>query len=176
MVTSVRRELNWLAINNDSLGDRRIFAGMLLMAWVLSLGAGVALAEAPLGPAFPQNSLSARGLLSQPEILPVDEAFVLSLNESDETLQIHWLIQPGYYLYKDKLFVEGLSGALSLPEGELKQDEIFGEVQVYHGELRIEVPVAAIDPRVTITLGYQGCATAGFCYPPQKRTINLNNL
>jgi thiol:disulfide interchange protein DsbD len=116
----------------------------------------------------------------EPQFLPVDQAFVLTVNRQADEVQIHWLVQPGYYLYKDRLSFTGveLEGDLELPVGKQKVDEIFGEVEVYYHELVVNVPIPSgfsIDAD-KIVVGYQGCADAGLCYPPQKREFLVKNL
>ena len=52
------------------------------------------------------------------------------------TVEIGFRVEPGFYLYKDKISVRSLSetaraGQPNLPAGEMKTDEYFGEVEVY---------------------------------------------
>lgn len=113
------------------------------------------------------------------QFLPVDEAFSLTSNRVNDVLQLHWLIHKGYYLYKDRLSItsSGNQPSLSFPEGKLKNDEIFGEVEVYYDELVINLPLTQdlMGDNSNIIIGYQGCADAGLCYPPQKRSIQVGN-
>ncbi len=116
----------------------------------------------------------------QPEFLPVDEAFELSVARLDGSLQIRWLIHPGYYLYRDRFSFSSSKGALEadLPRGKEKFDEIFGDVEVFYDELSLDVPVPLNldEDSGQITIGYQGCADAGLCYPPQKRSFSVKEL
>lgn len=110
--------------------------------------------------------------------LPVDEAFVFQKQDhSDRQYGLSWQIAPGYYLYRSRLSMQTkLDGnwqplALDLPAGELKQDPNFGEVEVWHEAVAVDV---VLPPNVTEwRVRYQGCAEAGLCYPPQKRTFTL---
>lgn len=111
---------------------------------------------------------------SEPEFLPVDQAFSLSVN-SDDTGQVWatWQIADGYYLYRHQLSVDSDSASnirfKSIPKGEIKQDPYFGEVEVYHQQLKL--PLEIDNPRpyqASFTLTYQGCAERGLCYPPQS--------
>ncbi len=117
------------------------------------------------------------------EFLPVDEAFKPVLIARDgNTVEVAVQVTPGYYLYRDKLSVSTDStvaqlGQLELPEGELKVDEWFGEMQVYHDDVFAILPVARGSPEamdLTLTVGYQGCADGGLCYPPQTRSLTVS--
>jgi thiol:disulfide interchange protein DsbD len=125
------------------------------------------------------DPLSGRSF-DEPQFLPVDQAFVLTVNRQEDQLQIHWLVQPGYYLYKDRLSFTGVELEVDpeLPVGKQKIDEIFGEVEVYYHELLVNVPIPSgfVKEADKIIVGYQGCADAGLCYPPQKREFLVENL
>jgi thiol:disulfide interchange protein DsbD len=125
------------------------------------------------------DTLSGRSL-DEPQFLPVDQAFVLTVNRQGDQVQIHWLVQPGYYLYKDRLSFTGveLEADPELPVGKQKIDEFFGEVEVYYHELVVNVPIAGgfVKHADKIVVGYQGCADAGLCYPPQEREFLVKNL
>ncbi|MCU1758281.1 protein-disulfide reductase DsbD [Pseudomonas sp. 14P_8.1_Bac3] len=107
------------------------------------------------------------------EFLPVDKAFILTSErlESGET-QLFWQIADGYYLYQKRLKFDGLAPdhLPSLPDGESHSDEFFGEQPVYRQGLELKIPAGATGQ---IKVGYQGCADAGLCYPPQTRVIDL---
>lgn len=125
------------------------------------------------------DAFSARSFV-EPRFLPVDQAFVLTVNRQGNQIQLHWLVQPGYYLYKDRLSFAGveLEADLELPAGKQKMDEIFGEVEVYYDELVVNLPITAdlVKDADKIVVGYQGCADAGLCYPAQKREFLVKNL
>tara|TARA_R110002111_G_scaffold49486_2_gene87216 strand:- start:1280 stop:1690 length:411 start_codon:yes stop_codon:yes gene_type:complete len=110
--------------------------------------------------------------LDEPVILPVDEAFHLSVVSESGQLVLLWQIQPGYYLYRDKIRVKGSKRLKTpaLPPGLEKTDEYFGRVEVYYESLEVNLPRKA-DEKETFQVEYQGCADAGICYPPQKRTF-----
>jgi thiol:disulfide interchange protein DsbD len=108
---------------------------------------------------------------SQSLILPVEEAFRFGSYSEDSDLRIFWQVLPGYYLYRDK-FAISVAGKLVdvlLPEGDLRVDEIFGEVQVLEGLVEVSVELGA---DVLVEVHYQGCAAKGYCYPPQKKVLN----
>ncbi|VVN65003.1 protein-disulfide reductase DsbD [Pseudomonas fluorescens] len=110
---------------------------------------------------------------TKPEFLPVEKAFVFTSErlESGET-QLYWQITDGYYLYQKRLKFDGLPAELHpvLPEGESHSDEFFGEQQVYRQGLELKIPAGATGQ---IKVGFQGCADAGLCYPPQTQVVDL---
>ncbi|WP_219095284.1 protein-disulfide reductase DsbD [Pseudomonas sp. UMAB-40] len=110
---------------------------------------------------------------TKPEFLPVEKAFVLTSErlESGET-QLFWQITDGYYLYQKRLKFEGLPPEQQppLPVGEAHSDEFFGEQQVYRQGLELKIPAGATGQ---IKVGFQGCADAGLCYPPQTQVVDL---
>jgi thiol:disulfide interchange protein DsbD len=111
--------------------------------------------------------------------LPVDEAFRLTAQPiSRDWIEFTWAIAEGYYLYRHRLSFDAADTGASLgepliPDGERKSDEFFGEVEVYHDLLSVRVPVQAAGDRVTVEVGYQGCAEDGICYPPEKRSVTV---
>lgn len=125
------------------------------------------------------------GLVEQaPQFLEPDQAFIFSAEAIDgNTLRARFEIVDGYYLYRDKFQfslrdAEGLSlGDAISPPGKLKQDEYFGEMQVYYKQAEFILPVVrdkgtdAIP--VTVQARFQGCADAGLCYPPTTSSISL---
>ncbi|WP_392890625.1 protein-disulfide reductase DsbD [Pseudomonas migulae] len=110
---------------------------------------------------------------TKPEFLPVEKAFVFTSErlESGE-MQLYWQITDGYYLYQKRLKFEGLSAEHQpvLPEGESHSDEFFGEQPVYRQGLELKIPAGATGQ---IKVGFQGCADAGLCYPPQSQVVDL---
>jgi len=123
------------------------------------------------GLALPAGGLFGGG--SQDDFLPVEEAFALTVSpqENGATL-LYWRIAPGYYLYQQRLQFDGLPPERQpqLPEGEPYSDEFFGDSQIYRDSLELLIPPGAEN---SVRLGWQGCADAGLCYPPQTREVSL---
>lgn len=119
------------------------------------------------------------------EFLDPDVAFrpgVVASADGHELL-VRWEIAEGYYLYRNKLGVALDEGSgvvlqdMQLPAGDMKDDETFGRVEVYHNQVEARVPLnrsqtAPTDIRVK--LAYQGCAEAGICYPPQSKVLDVS--
>ena len=119
-------------------------------------------------------------LQTTPDFLPVDRAFVFSAGIEHGRVVAHWRMPQGYYLYRERLQLqpgEGLTlGPLATPPGKRIDDAYFGSTEVYYGQVRVDAPIQAwpeADVPVTVRFVYQGCAEAGLCYPPQKRTVTL---
>ncbi|MGE8099858.1 protein-disulfide reductase DsbD [Pseudomonas fluorescens] len=110
---------------------------------------------------------------TKPDFLPVGKAFVFTSErlESGET-QLFWQIADGYYLYQQRMKFDGLPDADKppLPLGEAHSDEFFGDQQVYRQGLELKIPAGTSGQ---IKVGFQGCADAGLCYPPQTQVIDL---
>ena len=112
------------------------------------------------------------------DFLPVREAFQLSLVDSTpQSIKLRFVATKGYYLYRHRFQFRAEPadvslGAAQLPKGEQKHDEYFGDVEVYHGILEVEVP--RTDQRAfTLVVTYQGCADKGLCYPPETERLDI---
>ncbi|WP_115558819.1 protein-disulfide reductase DsbD family protein [Xanthomonas dyei] len=147
-----------------------------LSRWI----ARCALLSAPVIAASLALVAPAAQAVSEADLLPVNQAFVLSAQaDSRDSIGLTWKIAPGYYLYRHRISVksgQGFSaGDLTLPEGESKHDEFFGQVQTYRKQLQATLAGKA-DPALktaVLQVQYQGCADAGVCYPPQRREIRV---
>lgn len=117
--------------------------------------------------------LAAAGWPALAEFLPPERAFALEARQQGGEVLLSWTIAEGYYLYRDKVQVRPLSGneaALApLPPGERHADEYFGATEVYRGTAQATVRATP----GAIEVGWQGCADAGLCYPPQARRIDV---
>lgn len=123
---------------------------------------------------------AASAAITQDDLLPVDEAFVLTASApTRERIEVRWKIADGYYLYRHRTGVEADAGfaaqPLQLPKGKAYRDEFFGDVETYRGELVAILPgrPASDTDSVSLKIKYQGCADAGICYPPQTRTLKV---
>lgn len=109
----------------------------------------------------------------KPDFLPVNQAFVLTHDrQADGQMRLFFQIQPGYYLYQKRLKFDGLPAAQhpQLPAALNHHDEFFGDSAVYRDQLELLLPA---DAQGQLRLGWQGCADAGLCYPPQTTLIDL---
>ncbi|MCP4300471.1 MAG: protein-disulfide reductase DsbD [Gammaproteobacteria bacterium] len=117
------------------------------------------------------------------EFPPVDEVFFPDVFPIDgNKVEVGFRIVPGFYLYKDKISVRSLSsnakaGRLELPEGKMKVDEFFGEMEVYLESILAPLAIARATPEamdLQLEVNYQGCAEGGLCYMPQTRVITVS--
>jgi len=142
---------------------------------VLSFTAAICLLPTLL-PAQAANVLSlfSNKTTSQPQFLPAADAFSFSHIQQKDKLNIFWQIADGYYLYKDKVRIT-IAGhqynAPDLPQGVEYQDEYFGEVKIIKNQLVLSIPIQNIASTANIQIQYQGCASAGLCYPPMTQSI-----
>ncbi|WP_313740650.1 protein-disulfide reductase DsbD [Pseudomonas sp.] len=117
--------------------------------------------------------LSANPFASKPDFLPVAQAFdVTHERQADGRWLINVRIQPGYYLYQKRLKFDGLpvEQRPALPPALNHHDEFFGDSPVYREQLVLQLPATA---HGTLRLGWQGCADAGLCYPPQTTVLDF---
>jgi thiol:disulfide interchange protein DsbD len=132
----------------------------------------------PSGAASEDLFRADNGLTDQPVFLPVDEAFQVTAQVTDEGwIRVDWNITDAYYLYRSRLAVSSAAGNLlgepQIPNGLKKQDEYFGDVEVYYHALTVTVPIETQTERFPITVEYQGCADAGLCYPPTRKVFEV---
>ncbi|HEY1151896.1 MAG TPA: protein-disulfide reductase DsbD [Pseudoduganella sp.] len=110
------------------------------------------------------------------DFLPPEQAFVLKAELRDaRSVTLRWTMPPGYHLYRERLSFSGPGvQPPRLPAGVRKFDENFGkEMETYCGALELSVPVQGAGP-FTLTVGYQGCADAGLCYPPVTTAFRID--
>jgi thiol:disulfide interchange protein DsbD len=117
------------------------------------------------------------------EFLPPEQAFpVVAEAEGPEMVVLNWEVADGYYLYLNKFkfrsLTEGMAaGEPELPTGETRHDEFFGEVRIARGLVEVWLPLArtaGAGDRLSLEVGSQGCADAGFCYPPHRQTLRID--
>jgi thiol:disulfide interchange protein DsbD len=119
-----------------------------------------------------------------PEILEPEQAFRLTVLRDDAgNIDLKFLVADGQYLYRDrfKLVANGrqiVASALKWPSGMVKQDPTFGKVVVYRKSVDLHLPASMLggpgaDNALELSVTSQGCADAGFCYPPLRQKITL---
>jgi len=118
---------------------------------------------------------------AEPDLLEPQQAFRFDARVvSPNTVEVRYIVAPGYYLYRDRLRFSAQPASIALdapqlPPGKMKKDEFFGEMQIYRGEVLIRVPFRNPDgaSSLTLTAVSQGCADAGVCYVPQEQQAQL---
>lgn len=122
------------------------------------------------------------GLFDAPgrsNFIPADQAFVFDFQQNQHDLTLTWQVKEGYYLYRKQVSIapaQASVGALQLPAGEWHEDEFYGKSEIYRQGLRVPVTVNQADKGATLTVTYQGCADAGFCYPPETKVVPLSEV
>ncbi len=116
-----------------------------------------------------------------PELLEPEKAFAFSARVAGpDSVEVRYVIAPGYYMYRDKFrFVldpaAASGGDPHLPRGKIKKDEFFGETEVFRDEVRITLPLQRDEKtdRIVLTAVSQGCADVGVCYVPVEQKAEL---
>lgn len=122
------------------------------------------------------SSVSSEPSFGQPTFLKVDKAFPFDFVQQGETVRLTWQVTDGYYLYQERFSVNGENvdiGETQMRQGTPYQDEFFGEVNIYTEPITLTVPILAQQGEAKLLVQYQGCAKAGFCYPPETKVIEL---
>ena len=118
---------------------------------------------------------------AEADFLEPEKAFVFSAQmTAPDTLELRYKVAPGYYMYRERFGITiSPIGATTLgeavyPKGEVKYDPTFEkDMEVFHKDVVIRVPVGAGGQPFTLTLTGQGCADAGLCYPPMDSSVKL---
>lgn len=122
------------------------------------------------------------GLFDAPgrsNFIPADQAFVFDFQQNQHDLSLTWQVKEGYYLYRKQVSITPAKadvGALQMPAGEWHEDEFYGKSEIYRQRLSVPVTVNQADKGATLTVTYQGCADAGFCYPSETKVVPLSEV
>ncbi|WP_336748253.1 protein-disulfide reductase DsbD [Pantoea vagans] len=109
--------------------------------------------------------------------VPVDQAFTFDFDQQGTQLNLHWKVKSGYYLYRQQIHLTPQNATiapLTLPAGQPHEDEFFGKSEIYPQDLTLPVTLKQAGPDATLSVTYQGCAAAGFCYPPETRSVPVS--
>lgn len=112
---------------------------------------------------------------------PANEVFSLNVKVLDpNSLAITWHIKKGFFLYQDRIKLTKLQnnhfhmGRIIFPKSQQHTDTQGHQFNVYYNSLILPIPILGETPgEGLLTVRYQGCSEAGFCYPPQTQTIQL---
>ncbi|HDY7991357.1 TPA: protein-disulfide reductase DsbD [Vibrio vulnificus] len=123
-----------------------------------------------------QNSSFASG---SNDFVPVDQAFPFNYFQQDHRITLDWQVKEGYYLYQQRLSFSAenvVLGDIQMENGQPYRDEFFGDVNIYTNPLFVNIPMQDWQPGAKLIVQYQGCAKAGFCYPPETRVIDITSF
>lgn len=163
-----------------SVKNRPYLSALVLSASALLVGLSVPMPAhaAGLGDLFGGSSDSR----TQKKFLSVDEAFDVSSSSSPAKagtrLSINFDITPEHYVYQNQLKLTLPDGVKAAPFTFNQQpvsidDPTFGRVPVFdQANVVASTTLSTTDGKpldnAAITIGWQGCAKAGLCYPPEK--------
>ena len=122
------------------------------------------------------------GLFDAPgrsQFVPADQAFVFDFQQNQHDLNLSWQVKDGYYLYRKQINItpsQAETAEIKLPPGVWHEDEFYGKSEIYRKQLNVPVMVNQAASGATLTVTYQGCADAGFCYPPETKTVPLSEV
>ena len=122
------------------------------------------------------------GLFDTPgrsNFVPADQAFAFDFQQNQHDLNLTWQVKDGYYLYRKQISITPAQAEIAevtLPAGVWHEDEFYGKSEIYRNTLTIPVTINQAQSGATLTVTYQGCADAGFCYPPESKTVPLSEV
>ncbi|PHM37458.1 protein-disulfide reductase DsbD [Xenorhabdus mauleonii] len=125
------------------------------------------------------SPIKASALFEQPGqniYLPAERAFVFDFQQKGNDLTLNWDIKPGYYLYREQFKIiptQASLGQIDYAKGTDHEDEFFGKTEVYFQSAHINIPILSASNDSSLQVTYQGCAEAGYCYPPETLTVPL---
>src|SRR5690606_3192163 len=124
---------------------------------------------------------------TQPKFLPVNEAFQVSSSSKPTNngtrLAINFDITPEHYVYKDQIKLTLPAGVTAAPFTFSQKpvsidDPTFGKVLVFDQANMVASTILSSNGKAinnaAVTIGWQGCAKAGLCYPPEKIKTTVN--
>ncbi|HBT3066566.1 protein-disulfide reductase DsbD [Klebsiella aerogenes] len=126
------------------------------------------------------SASASAGLFDAPgrsNFVPADRAFAFDFQQNQHDLNLSWHIKDGYYLYRKQVTLTTKDAAIvepSLPPGEWHEDEFYGKSEIYRQRLTLPITLTQASKAATLTVTYQGCADAGFCYPPETKVVPLS--
>lgn len=127
--------------------------------------------------------LSAQASLFSPttnnRFVPVDQAFGFDFSQQGHQLTLSWKVKDGYYLYRQQFHISAQHAQLApvtLPPGQPHEDEFYGKSEIYPQDVQLPITLRQADAGATLSVTYQGCAAAGFCYPPETRSVPLTAM
>ena len=105
---------------------------------------------------------------------PPQEVFRYVIYDAGDALEIDWAVEDGAYMYGSEFAFSVDDAAITLgeaelPDGEIHNDEFFGEQVVYRGSFFVRIPYSVNGtPPATLdlTINSRGCLDSGYCYMP----------
>ena len=137
---------------------------------------------AGLGELFGNNSAA------QSKFLSVDQAFQVTSSSKATSagtrFSISFDITPGHYVYKNQITLTFPKGVRATPFTFSQSpvsinDPTFGKVPVFTQKSMVATTMLTSTTgkpikNGAVVIGWQGCAKAGLCYPPEKIKTTVN--
>ncbi|MBH0084960.1 protein-disulfide reductase DsbD [Psychrobacter sp. SCQQ22] len=168
-----------------AISGSSLFAGLLPTGLVATglTATSMTTQAAGLGDLFGNSKSDAK-----PKFLPVDQAFQVitdtSATGNGTRLAINFDITPQHYVYKDKIKLTLPDGVSAAPftfsqKPVLIDDPTFGKVPVFDQINMVATTTLTSNSgksvdNAAVVIGWQGCAKAGLCYPPEKVNTTIN--
>ncbi|WP_201616786.1 protein-disulfide reductase DsbD domain-containing protein [Psychrobacter urativorans] len=125
---------------------------------------------------------------AQKKFLPVDQAFQVGSTTkavaNGTRLSINFDITPEHYVYKDRIKLDLPAGVSAAPftfsQSPVSIDDpTFGRVPVFDQANMVATTTLSTSSGKSVSngavvIGWQGCAKAGLCYPPEKIKTTVN--
>ena len=124
----------------------------------------------------------------QSKFLPVEQAFQVTSSskgtKSGTRLAINFDITPKHYVYRDQIKLNLPAGVSATPfkfsQSPVSIDDpTYGKVAVFDQINMVATTILTSSngqsvSDAAVTIGWQGCAKAGLCYPPEKIKTTVN--
>ena len=168
-----------------ALSSSSLLTGLLPTAFVATglTAASTMTQAAGLSDLFGKDESGAKS-----EFLPVTQAFQVSSSsnavKAGTRLAINFDITPGHYVYKDQIKLTLPAGVSAAPfrfsQSAISIDDpTFGQVPVFDQANMVATTLLTNNSgknlnNAAVVIGWQGCAKAGLCYPPEKIKTTVN--
>ncbi|MCG3860558.1 sulfite exporter TauE/SafE family protein, partial [Psychrobacter sp. Ps5] len=184
------------AEKSPSLTQNKSSKKSYLLAFAVSAGSlltGLAATGLTVAPVASQAAglgdlFSSDKSATQPKFLPVDEAFQVGSSSKPTNngtrLAINFDITPEHYVYRDQIKLTLPAGVSAAPFTFSQKpvsidDPTFGKVLVFDQANMVATTILSSSNgkainNAAVTIGWQGCAKAGLCYPPEKIKTTVN--
>ncbi|MDN6308594.1 protein-disulfide reductase DsbD domain-containing protein [Psychrobacter sp.] len=148
----------------------------------LTMGVSMSAQAGSLSSLFGNNSSGSS------KFLPVDQAFKVKSSTKATSkgtqLSIAFDITPEHYVYKDQLSLRFPKGVSATPFKFSQtpvsvDDPTFGQVPVFTQRSVVATTTLTTNngkgaKNAPVVIGWQGCAEAGLCYPPEKISTKVD--
>ncbi len=111
------------------------------------------------------------------QFVPAEQAFAFDFQQTGRQITLNWQIKPGYYLYRQQIKVLPTDARLApfeVPQGTWHEDEFYGKTEIFTDHFSLPLTLNSAEKGSFLSVTYQGCAEAGFCYPPETLTVPLS--